>query len=147
MISKNKVSQYMTIFPDKFCGYVCTLCDCICLKVMNFFHDFITFNLRETKRQTWVTIVLCFNCARVEPIFYNCFHQSISYVVTVLGKPSSCYGISASGLLSFSTILPSSNRVIFSLKTTFYDNKGLATPPRFLIITQLSFTFSKMCNT
>ena len=77
-------------------------------------------------------------------MFYNCFHQSISYVVThrlcfsILGKPSSYYGISAAGFLSFSTILSSSKRVSFSLKTTFRDNKGLTTPQDFLLLHKYS---------
>ena len=82
LISKNKISKNIKISLNKFCGYVCAFCGFICLKVINFIHDFMALNLRETKRQTRVTIFLYWNYARVEPIFYNCFHQRITYVVT-----------------------------------------------------------------
>ena len=71
----------------------------ICPKVINFFNDFITFNLRATKRQTRVTIFLSCKYAGVESIFQDCFHQSITYVVTyqfcfvILENPQHCYDI------------------------------------------------------
>ena len=92
-ISKNKISKYIRIFLNKFCGYVCALCGFICVKVISFFHDFIAFNLKETKRQTRVTTFLYCNYVRVKPIIYNCFHQWITYFVThwfrfiILGNP------------------------------------------------------------
>ena len=77
IVSKNKNSKNIRIFLNILSGYVCALCGFICLKVINFFHNFMTFNLRETKRQTRVTVFLYCNYARVEPIFHDCFHQRI----------------------------------------------------------------------
>ena len=99
IISKNKISKNIKVFLNKFCEYVCALHDFICLKVINFFLSFIMFNLRETKRQTQVTVFLYCNYAEVESIFHVCFHQWITYVVThwfhfiILGNPKCCYDI------------------------------------------------------
>ena len=82
IISKNKISRNIRIFVNEFCGYVSAFCGFIRLRVNHFFHDFITFNLRQTKRQTRVTIFRYCNFARVEPIFYDCFYQWIGSVVT-----------------------------------------------------------------
>ena len=46
-----EVSKNNRMFLNEFSGYVCPLCNFICLKVINFFQDFIAFNLRETKKQ------------------------------------------------------------------------------------------------
>ena len=46
----------------------------LCVPVfLYFFHDCITFNLRETKRQARVTIFLYCNYARVK--FHDCFYH------------------------------------------------------------------------
>ena len=93
VVSKNKISKNIRIFLNKFSGYVCALYGFICLKVINFSHNFMTLNLRETKRQTSVTDFLYCNYARVEPIFHDCFHQWIIYIVNhwfrfmILGNP------------------------------------------------------------
>ena len=57
---KIKSPKNISIFLNKFCRCVCALCGFICLKAINFFHDFIMFNLRETKRRTRITIFLYF---------------------------------------------------------------------------------------
>ena len=56
--------------------------------------------------------------------------------------------------LSFFTMLSSSARVIFSLETTLFDNKGLTTPRNFLLSHKsvsfrlsANFYFSQKCNT
>ena len=50
IISKNKISRNIRIFVNEFCGYVSAFCGFIRLRVNHFFHDFITFNLRQTKK-------------------------------------------------------------------------------------------------
>ena len=82
IVSKKNISKNIRIFLNKFSGYVCALCGFICLKFINFFHDFMTFNLRETKRLTRVNVFLYCNYASVEPIFHDCFHQWNSHIVT-----------------------------------------------------------------
>ena len=52
------------------------------LRLLIFVYNLMTFNLRETKRQARVTVFLYCNYARVEPIFRDCFHQWINYIVT-----------------------------------------------------------------
>ena len=167
IVSKNKISKNIKVLLNKFGGYVRALCGFNCLKIINFFHNFMTFNLKETKRQTRVKGFLYCNYARVEPKFHDCFHQWITYIVThwfrfiILGNTQRCYDIrqklqNRCSILSFYITLPCSTRVILSLKSTFFDNKDLTKPKRFLIITQayliqtstkLSFTFSQKCNT
>ena len=125
IVFKNKISKNIIIFLNNFSGYVCALRGFICLKVLNFFHDFITFSLGETKRQTRVTIFLYSNYARVEPIFHDCFHHWITYAMTdlfhlywgilsVVMIRENSFKIYAV-FLSFTIILSSSTRVILSL--------------------------------
>ena len=56
VVSKNKISKNIRIFPNKFSGYVCAFCGFVCLKVINFSRNFMTLNLRETKRQPRVRV-------------------------------------------------------------------------------------------
>ena len=127
IVSEKKISKNIRIFLNKFRGYVCVFCGFICLKVINFFNNLMTFNLRKTKRQTRATVFLYCNYARVEPIFHDYFHQWITYIVTdwfrfiIIGIPSvvmilekNLFKIDAL-FLSFSIILSSSTSVVLSL--------------------------------
>ena len=108
----------------------------------------LLISFKISSRSTWeklrnsrVAIFLFCNYARVKPIFYDCFHLWLT------GSISSYWGIprvimilekilfkTDAMLLSCSTILSSSTKVILSLETTLFDNKSLTTPPKFLII-------------
>ena len=104
IICENKISKNTQISLNKFYGYYCALCGFVCLKVINSFHDFIMFNLRETKRKIRVTVFLYCNYGSVEPIFPS--------VLMILKK--NLFKIDAV-FLSLSTMLPSSKRMILSI--------------------------------
>ena len=81
IISKTKISKNIRTFLNKCSGYVCALCGLICLKVNNFFYDFITFNLRETKRQTRVTVSLYMSYSFS---LFSFFSDSYSFSYSIL---------------------------------------------------------------
>ena len=100
IVSKNKISKNIRIFLNKFRGYVCALSGFICLKVINFFHDFITFSLRETKRKTdvvsHVVSDVVSHVVSVAPIssgmfFYHSFHGMTSKISLNQGKGAHFY--------------------------------------------------------
>ena len=107
----------------------------VCVKVIKFFHDFIMSNLGKTKIQVCVTLFL--NCfyTWMRPVFYYCFLHWVTYILThwfcililrlyiMLEKK---LFKTVADFLSFST------RIIFSLETTLFDNRGFTTLENFL---------------
>ena len=54
-VFNNKISKNIRVFLKKFCRNVCFVLLCLFFKLVYFFYDLITLNLRETKRETWDT--------------------------------------------------------------------------------------------
>ena len=134
------------------------------LKINSFFHDFIMFNLRETKRKAWVTIFPSWNYDMEASIFYNCFHQWITYVVShwfhfiILGNPWICYNIreklvqnrsSVFVILYNVAILYHPLQLSFIIKACPHPNVSIITQGFLTEITKkkLCSTLSQKCNT
>ena len=86
IVTKNKISKNIRIYLNKFSGYVCAVL-CVSLFVLRLLISFriswrSTWEQLKTKRQTRVPVFLYCNYAVVEPIFHDCFHQRITFIVT-----------------------------------------------------------------